>query len=368
MTGAAVTDHDRQVPAWLDRTAAYTWRVGVLAVALVIAVWVMAKLALVTLPVIVALVLATLCVPPADWLEGRGLPSAVAALLVVVGGMAMLVGIVALLVPAFVDQILELRPTIQAGFDSVLTWLAEGPLGFDRIRIEELVSQLSDRASSSSSQIFTGVLSGAVAVVNGIAALALLIVLLFFFIKDRTEITGWFLMRTPVPHRDASAAVARRAWGALSGYVRGTAAIAVIDATGIAIGLLILGVPLVLPLAVLVFLGAFIPVIGALLAGLIAVLVALADGGITSALLVLALLLVVQQVEGNVLQPVIMRRAVSLHPVVVVIALAAGASVAGIVGAFLSVPVAAVLAAVGNELRVRAEARPAPTVSAAPAD
>jgi putative heme transporter len=151
-------------------------------------------------------------------------------------------------------------------------------------------------------------------------------------------------------------ATGRRAWVALSGFVRGTATIALIDAVAIGIGLAIVGVPLVLPLAVLVFLGAFIPVIGAFFSGLIAVLVALASGGFVTALIVLAIVFGVQQVEGNVLQPTIMRRAVALHPVVVLAALTAGGVLAGIIGAFLAVPVAAVLSAVGNELRLRHEA------------
>ena len=152
------------------------------------------------------------------------------------------------------------------------------------------------------------------------------------------------------------AALAARAWTALSGYVRGTATIALIDALGIGLALLILGVPLVIPLTLLVFLGGFLPVIGASIAGLIAVLVALADGGVVTALLVLGAVVAVQQLEGHILQPVIMRRAVSLHPIVILVALATGSAMLGIVGAFLSVPAAAVLSAVGNELRLRSEA------------
>lgn len=138
--------------------------------------------------------------------------------------------------------------------------------------------------------------------------------------------------------------------------MRGTATIALIDALGIGLALLILGVPLVIPLTLLVFLGGFLPVIGASIAGLIAVLVALADGGVVTALLVLGAVVAVQQLEGHILQPVIMRRAVSLHPIVILVALATGSAMLGIVGAFLSVPAAAVLSAVGNELRLRSEA------------
>lgn len=348
---------ERSVPRWLDRAGSWSWRLVVLALAIALTVWVLTRLYLVSLPVIVALILATLCVPPARALQARGLKPGLAATIVVVGGLALIVTVVALLTPSFVEQILQLRPTVEAGVDDILSWLEEGPLGWDRARIDELLAQARSTASSSGSRIFSSVLSGAAIVAETIAGLALVVVLLFFFVKDGAEIVDWFIARTPDRRRDDLRAAGGRAWDALGGYVRGTATVALIDAIGIGIGLAIIGVPLVLPLAILVFLGAFLPVIGAFLAGLVAVLVALADGGGAAALLTLALIVAVQQLEGNVLQPIIMKRAVALHPVVVLIALTAGASVAGIAGAFLAVPITAVVAAVGNELRLRSEAR-----------
>lgn len=351
-----MTDERRRVPVWLDVAGGWSWRLLVVALLVYVLGQVLATLYLVTLPLVVAVIIATLCVPAARSLEGRGLKPALAAAIVVLGGLAAIVGLVALLTPSFVEQILELRPTVEAGVESILEWAESGPLGWDRERIDELLAQAQSTASSSSSRIFSGLLSGVGVITEVFAGLALLVVLLFFIVKDGTEIVDWFIARTPDRHREQLRATGRRAWNALGGYVRGTATIALIDALGIGIGLAIIGVPLVLPLAVLVFLGGFLPVIGAFIAGLIAVLVALAAGGITKALLALALIIAVQQVEGNVLQPMIMRRAVALHPVVVLIALTAGAAVAGIVGAFLSVPLVAVIAAVGNELRLRSEA------------
>lgn len=343
------------VPRWLARAAAVGWRVLVVGTLAYLALQVIIRLYVVTLPIIVAIILATLCVPAAAWLERRGLPPAAAALAVVVGGMLGFAGIIALLAPAFVDQIVELGPTVRQGYENVLTWLEEGPLSLSRERIEQFASQFQAGGQQGGSSIVRGVAAGAATVGQGVAGLALTIVLLFFFVKDRREILGWLRARTPERQRDTAEAVAARSWDALSGYVRGTAIVALIDAVGIAVGLLILGVPLVAPLAVLVFFGAFLPVIGAFIAGLIAVLVALADGGFTTALLVLGLIVLVQQIEGNVLQPIIMRRTVALHPVVVLTALSAGAALAGIIGAFLGVPIAAVAAAAGNELRLRNE-------------
>ena len=356
------------VPLPLQRAAGWSWRLLVIGAAVWISLLVMARLSVVMLPLFIALVLATLCVPPAKRLQARGVPDGVAAGIVVIGGLTAIVALLAALAPGFVEEIGRLRPTVEQGIDSVLAQLET--FGYDRDRLNDLIEQARGQLSGSSSAILSGLAGGVAAALSGIAGIALLVVLLFFFVKDADDITDWMISRTPAHRRDVVTAVGHRAWQALSGYVRGTAAIAAIDAIAIGIGLAIIGVPLVLPLAVLVFLGAFLPVVGALLAGLIAVLVALADGGLQTAAIVLLLIVAVQQVEGNVLQPMIMRRAVALHPVVVLTALAVGATLAGIVGAFLSLPVAAVLAAVGNELRLRAEASAddaSTTGSAAPA-
>lgn len=344
-----------RVPEWLATATAWTWRMLVLLVGVMAVLWILSRLLVVTLPVIVALILATLCAPPATWLRDRGFKPGAAAGIVVIGGLVAIVGILAVLTPTFADQIGELGPRLADAWDAVLNWLETGPLGYDRARLENLVSSVGQRASESSGEIVSGVLTGAAFVAQAILGLLLLIVLLFFFVKDGDDITAWFIARTPPRHRDTLRAIGRRAWEALAGYVRGTAMIATIDAIGIMIGMLILGVPLVGPLTLLVFLGGFLPVIGAFTAGLIAVLVALTVDWVTAVLL-LAVILGVQQLEGNFLQPTIMRRAVALHPVVVLVALTAGAALAGVVGAFLAVPVAAAVAAVGNELRLRSEA------------
>ncbi len=357
--------HDERVPTWLDTAVQYTWRALVIAVGIAAVIFALTRLYLVSLPIILALILATICVPPARRLERLGLPRLAAAFLVVIGGIGSVVGVGALLTPTFIEQGRELQPSIAEGVDSVLMWLEEGPIGYDRTELEELFNQalmtLEDQAGTIASQVGTL----AVAIGQGIAALALAIVLLFFFVKDGEQIVAWCIGLVPAHHSDTARAAGARGWVALSGFVRGTALVALIDALGIGIGLFILGIPAYLPLAVLIFFGGFIPVIGATVTGLLAVLVALASGaelpggtsvgGLTAALIVGGLVLVVQQVESNVLQPTIMRRAVALHPVVILAVLTGGAVLIGVVGAFLAVPVAAVAAAVGNELRLRHE-------------
>ena len=351
-------DRDR-IPDWLQVSASWTWRLLLLLVALLAVLWLLARLLVVSLPVIVAIIVATLAVPPFEALRRRGLKPAPAAGIVVIGGLSAIIGLLAVLTPSFVDQLTELGPTLAAGWQSILDWLETGPLGYDRAQVEELLASARSAitAGGGSGGLVSGVISGATIAAQAVAGLLLFVVLLFFFVKDGADIVQWFIDRTSPAYRPTLRAVGARAWTALGGYVRGTATIAAIDAIGIMIGLLVLQVPLVAPLTLLVFLGGFLPVIGAFAAGLVAVLVALAAGGVVKAALVLAVILAVQQLEGNLLQPVIMRRAVALHPVVILVALGAGAALAGIIGAFLSVPVAAVVAASGNELRLRSEAR-----------
>ncbi len=344
---------DERVPPWLDTSVQYTWRGLVLVLGAAVVLWVLTQLYLVTLPILLALILATLCVPPARKLERRGFPRIAAAALVVIGGIGSFAGVIALLTPPFVSQIQELQPTVAEGVDTLLVWLEEGPLGYDRTELENLFSQSMEQFEGAAGAIATQVGTIAVGIAQGFTALLLAIVLLFFFVKDGEQIVDWFVGLVPDRSRDNVRAAGTRGWVALSGFVRGTALVALVDAVGIGIGLAIVGVPLVLPLAVLVFFGGFIPVIGATVTGLLAVLVALADGGITDALIVGGIVLLVQQVESNVLQPTIMRRAVALHPTVILGVLTAGAVLIGVVGAFLAVPVAAVAAAVGNELRLR---------------
>jgi predicted PurR-regulated permease PerM len=302
-------------------------------------------------------VLATFLVPPARALEARGVPRGAAASIVVLGSIAVFVGIMALLAPAFVEEVQELGPTVTAGIEDLFAYV-ERTFGYSETDIQDLIDQGIERVSGSGGAIAGQLAAAGGALVQGLTALALAIVLLFFFVKDGEQIVAWIIARSPDAHRDTVRATGRRAWSALSGFVRGTALVALVDAIGIGIGLAVLGIPLVLPIAVLTFFGGFIPVIGAAIAGFIAVLVALAaTGDIVKALLVLGLVVLVQQLEANILQPMIMRRAVALHPVVILAALTAGGLLIGVIGAFLAVPTAAVLAAVGNELRLRHEAK-----------
>ncbi len=348
------TPEIQRVPSWLTTSAAWTWRILLLILGFTAILYVLIRLYLVTLPVIIALILATLCVPVARWLERHRVHRMLAASIVVFGGLAAVAGIITALTPSFIREVRELGPTVTEAVETLLGFL-EANFGWDRAEVMETMEAGLATLAEQSGQLAAQVWSGAAIAVQAVTAIVLAIVLLFFFVKDGEQIVDWMIARSPRPYEDTIRAVGRRSWNALSGFIRGTAAIALVDAVGIGIGLAIVGVPLVLPIAVLVFLGGFIPVIGAFVTGLIAVLVALATGGFQQALIVLAIVVGVQQFESNVLQPMIMRRAVRLHPVVILAALTAGASLIGILGAFLAVPVAAVAAAAANELRLRHE-------------
>lgn len=353
---ASWVDHlTSRLPVWLVVATAWVIAIGVIAGAGLWLLDLFARLLVVTLPMAIAIILTTLCWPPRERLIARGMPPSAAAAIVVIGGLLVFVGVFVAIGPGFVEQIQALGPTLLSGWDSVVAWLETGPLGVGEGQLTDLLQRAQDAVTSGSSGLVGGIASGVATVGQFLGGLALMLVLLFFIVKDGDVLVRWAGGLLAERHRPTASALGRRAWTALSGYVRGTALIALIDALGIGLGLLILGVPLVLPLMLLVFFGGFLPVVGAFVAGLVAVLVALADGGFVTAAITLAIVLAVQQIEGNFLHPTIMRRAVNLHPIVVLSALAAGAALAGIVGAFLAVPTAAVLASVGNEVRLRAE-------------
>ncbi|SDH57409.1 AI-2E family transporter [Agrococcus jejuensis] len=303
-------------------------------------VFAMTQLTLVIIPVILALILASAFAPAMGWLRRKGVPSIVATILALLAIVVVLGGVVTLIVNAVRNQFGELRDQAVAGFDQVVDWVSTLPFAPTEEQITEFRDTVIDFVTSA--QFGSGALAGVSAAANFLTGLVLMIVVLFFFLKDGPRI--WeFLLR---PFEGQSYARAQRIGdktvGTLGGYVRGTATVAAVDAIGIGLALAILQVPLALPLAVLVFLLAFIPLVGATLAGALATLVALVANDLVTALIVLGAVILVNQLEGNFLQPVVMGRSLKLHALVILIALTVGTVLGGIVGAVLSVPIAAV--------------------------
>ncbi|GHH02777.1 AI-2E family transporter [Comamonas sp. JC664] len=347
---------DSSSHSWLTRSALFSGKLIVIAGAVVALVLLLARLYLIVLPSVVALLLATLLYPPVRWLSARKVPRALATLLAVLVLLLVAAAVFLLLVPRIVQEVSAAGSNMQAGLEGAIGWLTQ-ELPVSREQLDGLLQEGLAFLKSNAGRITSGVLAGANFAVQAMAGGLLTLTLLFFFVKDAEQLGGWVLARVSPSRRETVRAVGLRAWRTLSGYLRGVVIIAMVDAVGIGVGLAIIGVPLVLPLAALTFMGGFFPIVGATVAGFIAVLVALITSGPLDALLALGIVLGVQQLESNVLEPVVMGRAVPLHPVVILLSITAGGVLFGVAGAFLSVPVAAVLSAVGNELRLRNEAR-----------
>ena len=298
------------------------------------------QLTVVTIPLVIALILACAFAPVMGWMRHRGVPSVLATLITLLTILLILSGIGWLIVWAVQDQWDELYAQAQDGIADVIAWVQTLPF-FDSAaqQLDGVIDAVTDFLTSA--QFGSGALAGVSAVANFVTGLVLMVIILFFFLKDGPQM--WeFLLR---PFRGESYLRAERIGEktvtVLGSYVRGTATVAFVDAVGILIGLLILQVPLAIPLAVLVFLLAFIPIVGATVAGILAALVALVANGPVNALFVVAVVVLVNQLEGDFLQPVLMGRSMKLHAFVILVALTVGTVLGGIVGAVLAVPITA---------------------------
>lgn len=324
------------------------------------------QLRVLVVPLLIALFPATLLAPVVRMLRSRRWRPAAAAAVVLLAALLLVGGFVGGLITVISAGAEPLLRSLAQGIGDLEDFLTRLPLGLvGGGGLQGLLEQVRERLAANAEQVTSGALSAAVAVVELVASLALFIVALFFYLKDGARLATGLRDTLPRAWRNDAQQMGVRAWTTIGAYFRGQLLVALFDAVFIGIGLALLRVPLALPLAMLVFLGALFPIIGAFVAGSVAVLVALADGGLLAALLVLALIAAVQQVEGNVFQPAILSRAIDLHPLVVIAAIAAGALLLGVLGAFIAVPVAASTARVVDYLRTRQRpisrpGRPAP--------
>ena len=308
------------------------------------AIWGLHALTTVVIPVLLALIFASTFAPVTNWLRKHRVPPALSAVIVLLAIVVLLGAVGWLIVWAVRDQWDELAQQALEGYQQALAWVKDLPFAPSADQLAEWGESITDWATDflTSSQFGSGALAGVGVVTSFVTSIVLMIVILFFFLKDGPRI--WhFLLR---PFHGEALARARRAGEktvtTLGSYVRGTASVAAVDAVGIGIGLVILQVPLALPLAALVFVLAFIPIVGATVAGILAALVALVANGPLNAVLVVAVVILVNQLEGNFLQPVLMGRALKLHSLVILLALTIGTVLAGVLGAVLAVPIAAV--------------------------
>ena len=354
------------VPTGLDRAAGWAWRLLAVAVAAIAVLALLWYFRVIVLPAMIALTIAPALTPVANLVRRIRLrrPAAAVAL---VTGLAVVAGLIAIVTASVLAQYDELADAVSEASDEVTSTLEDEPFNLSLDNTRDLDASLRDSWDAVSGYLVQGLQAG----IGLVTGLVLAIALLYFILRDGAAFWRWILRRFAPPTRPVVDRAGRRGWAILGGFVQGTAMIAAIDATLIGLGLWILGVPLAFALAVLVFLGAFIPYVGAFVSGLVAVLVAFADGGWDLALLALALVVGVQLVEGNFLQPIIQSRTVDLHPAVILLAVAAGASLFGILGAYLAVPVTAVVFAIVASLEADAAApaagEPAPERATSPA-
>lgn len=330
-------------PIWNDRLGRWSIRalqLLVVAAAAGLAVWGLLQVKLLVIPVLIALILAAAAAPFIGWLRSRGVRPILAAWITLLGTLIVLGGVVTLLVLAVRSQLPRLVDSANEGLDDLQAWLADLPIPIDAEQVESARTAIVDFVTSA--EFGAGAIAGVSAATEFIAGTLLVLVVLFFFLKDGDRIWNFFLRPFDGVRLERGRRIGVTSVKVLGGYVRGTAIIALVDAVAIGIALAILQVPLALPLAVIVFLGAFIPLVGATVAGILAALVALVANGPVVALIVVAVVIAVNQLEGDLLQPVVMAQSLKLHPLVILIALTAGTILGGIVGAVLAVPIAAV--------------------------
>lgn len=342
------------VPFGLRTAAAWSWRLIVVIAGLYVLLYAAAYVAVVVIPVIVAVLLAALLQPGAAALITRGWSRSLAAFAMLLVGLGVVAGIVVLVVQQISTGFGDLATQVGEGVQQVQTFVVR-TFPVTRGQLEDAVAQLQSTLAANQETIASGALTTAATVGQVLTGFLLALFTLFFFLRDGRSVWLWLVGLFPSDARAYLDEAARRSWRTLISYVRATVAVALVDAVGIGIGLAVLRVPLVVPLAALVFLGAFIPIIGSFLAGSVAVLVALVSVGPIKALIALGVVVLVMQLEGHVLQPLLLGRAVHVHPLAVVLSIAAGLLVGGIFGALIAVPTVACLNVAGTYLSRRHE-------------
>jgi predicted PurR-regulated permease PerM len=341
----------------VERSAAYSWRLLVIAAVGLAVLWLLAQVWVLVVAVVIALYLARGLDWPTTWLRGRGLPAAVAALIAVLGFLGAIALVVWLIAPLVADEFDSLGPTISDAVNDLERWLVEdSPFDIEERDIEEFRKEFGDSVSTGLRSSSGALVSGAVVAVEIVTGILLGIITAFFLLKDGARFQQFALRRFAPERRDLVRRMGARAWTTLGGYLKGVAVLGTAEAAVIGITVWLAGGELVWPVAVLTFAAAFVPIVGAIVAGVVAVLVTLATAGFGPALAVAAVAIVVQQLDNDLLAPVIYGRALQLHPLVVLFSVVAGGALLGFGGTVLAVPVTAVIVNVVSEANTRHEA------------
>ncbi|NYD79095.1 AI-2E family transporter [Arthrobacter cupressi] len=331
----------QDIPYGVRIAAAWAWRIGLILLVAGALIWLLSKVSFLIIPLMVASLLAGLLHPVVAWLR-KAMPQGLAVAITVLGFIGLIAGALALVGRQLATGFGELWQQALTGIQQVQSWLADGPLHITADQIDKYIEDGVNALQNNSSSILSGALSFGSTAGHFAAGLVLALFILIFFLLEGSRIWSFLVRLLPKRARAATDGAGRRGWASMVSYVRIQMFVAFVDAVGIGAGAAIIGVPLALPLGVLVFIASFIPVVGALVTGAIAVLLALVANGWVNALVMLGIVLLVQQLESHILQPIVMGKAVSLHPVAVILSVAAGSYLAGIPGALFAVPLLAV--------------------------
>ena len=334
----SMSSDDAAVAPLVRKAAAWSWRLLIIAVAAWVLLQFLMRLGVVIVPAALALMLSALLVPAVDFLNRRGAPRGGAVALVLICGLALVGSILAFVITQFADGLPDLADQVTRSIDSARQWLISGPLHLRPDQINHFGDTAIQTIRDHQQELTSGALSTAGTVTEIVTGALLALFPLIFLLLGGRNIWRFMTQIAPATARQRVGDAGAAGFHSLTGYVRATSVVALVDAVGIGTGLAIMGIPLALPLASLVFLGAFIPLVGAVLSGFVAVVVALLAKGFVYALITLGLIIAVMQLEAHVLQPLVMGRAVSIHPLAVVLGIAAGGVLAGVVGALLAVP------------------------------
>jgi predicted PurR-regulated permease PerM len=357
---------DASVHPIVRKTAAWSWRFLIILGAFVAFFWLVGHLEVIVVPVLLATMVTAMLLPLVDYLDRRGLPRGAAVAGVIVASIVVVGGILTFVVSQFVQGAPALVDQVTISITNARNSLNTGLLShFSNDQIKSATDTAIEALKNNQAKLTSGALSTAGTITEIVTGALLMFFTLIFLLQGGRNIFAFITKVFPTTVRDRVRDASRAGFHSLTGYVRATFLVALVDAIGIGTGLAIMGIPLALPLASLVFLGAFIPLVGAVIAGGLAVIVALIAKGWVFALITLGVIVAVQQLEAHVLQPLVMGRAVSLHPLAVVLAIAAGGVSAGIVGALLAVPIVAV---VNSAMRVLLAEDPAAEEAALEAD
>lgn len=338
------------VPLGVEIAAAWSWRIIIIAIATAGLLWLAATLSTITIPIAVAVLLTALTIGGVDWLESKGVPRVIASFAVLLALVAGVGGLITLVGQQLSTQFEEMRESVVEGISQLQDWAQNGPLGLSAAQIDSYVDRVQRAIASSDQAVISQATEIGTRLTYFVAGIFIALFAIYFFLYEGNRIWRWVVNLFPRAARSKIHSSGVAAWGSMTAFVRATVLVALADAIGIALVAVVLQVPLALAIGVLVFVGAFVPIIGALVSGMVAVLVALVAQGPWTAVLMLIGVVAVQQIESHVLQPFLMGHLVALHPLAIVAVITIGVTTAGVIGALLAVPFAAGLNSVVRHL------------------